>query len=213
MSGAPTTLAGTQVTRRRRRHDLRHAELHRLRPERERLLQHRARAARRGARRAARGGRAHLPCARIRDHIARPCSRGSTRPWTTGAGRPSRPARKRAQDEVASVKRKLGPEIGSLFDEGFMQAAEQAAVNELATKRSGLDFLALVVEHPSADPRGDQRAAPRGVGARAAAEPARAHGFPDRAGDLLRVCGVLDQSTRVTLFSVYTVRVTSCKPV
>ena len=40
---------------------------------------------------------------------------------------------------------KLGPEIGSLFDEGFMQAAEQAAVNELATKRSGLDFLALVV--------------------------------------------------------------------
>ena len=32
-----------------------------------------------------------------------------------------------------------------LFDEGFMQAAEQAAVNELATKRSGLDFLALVV--------------------------------------------------------------------
>jgi hypothetical protein len=54
-------------------------------------------------------------------------------------------ARKRAQDEVASVKRKLGPEIGLLFNEGFMQAAEQAAVNELATKRSGLDFLALVV--------------------------------------------------------------------
>jgi hypothetical protein len=54
-------------------------------------------------------------------------------------------ARKRAQDEVASVKRKLGSEIGLLFNEGFMQAAEQAAVNELATKRSGLDFLALVV--------------------------------------------------------------------
>lgn len=54
-------------------------------------------------------------------------------------------ARKRAQDEVASVKRKLGPEIGLLFNEGFMHAAEQAAVNELATKRSGLDFLALVV--------------------------------------------------------------------
>mgnify|MGYP004110755835 CR=1 FL=1 len=54
-------------------------------------------------------------------------------------------ARKRAQEEVASVKLKLGPEIGLLFNEGFMQAAEQAAVNELATKRSGLDFLALVV--------------------------------------------------------------------
>ena len=55
-------------------------------------------------------------------------------------------ARRRAQEEVAAVKQKLGPEIGTLFDEGFMQAAEQAAVNELATKRSGLDFLALVVD-------------------------------------------------------------------
>jgi len=55
-------------------------------------------------------------------------------------------ARRRAQEEVAAVKTKLGPEIGMLFDEGFMQAAEQAAVNELATKRSGLDFLALVVD-------------------------------------------------------------------
>jgi hypothetical protein len=55
-------------------------------------------------------------------------------------------ARRRAQEEVAAVKAKLGPEIGMLFDEGFMQAAEQAAVNELATKRSGLDFLALVVD-------------------------------------------------------------------
>ena len=55
-------------------------------------------------------------------------------------------ARQRAQEEVAAVKRKLGPEIGTLFDEGFMKAAEQAAVNELATKRSGLDFVALVVD-------------------------------------------------------------------
>ena len=55
-------------------------------------------------------------------------------------------ARRRAQEEVAAVKRKLGPEIGTLFDEGFMKAAEQAAVNELATKRSGLDFVALVVD-------------------------------------------------------------------
>jgi len=54
-------------------------------------------------------------------------------------------ARKRAHADVASVRERLGPEIGKLFDEGFMQAAEQAAVNELATKRSGLDFLALVV--------------------------------------------------------------------
>lgn len=55
-------------------------------------------------------------------------------------------ARRRAQEEVAAIKLKLGPEVGSLFNEGFMQAAEQAAVNELATKRSGLDFLALVVD-------------------------------------------------------------------
>ncbi len=54
-------------------------------------------------------------------------------------------ARKRAHADVASIKERLGPEIGTLFDEGFMRAAEQAAVNELATKRSGLDFLALVV--------------------------------------------------------------------
>ena len=54
-------------------------------------------------------------------------------------------ARKRAQEEVASAKAKLGPALGSLFDQGFVQAAEHAAVNELATKRSGLDFLALVV--------------------------------------------------------------------
>ena len=54
-------------------------------------------------------------------------------------------ARKRAHADVASVRERLGSEIGKLFDEGFMQAAEQAAVNELATKRSGLDFLALVV--------------------------------------------------------------------
>ena len=55
-------------------------------------------------------------------------------------------ARRRAHEEVAAVKQKLGPEIGTLFDDGFMKAAEQAAVNELATKRSGLDFVALVVD-------------------------------------------------------------------
>lgn len=39
----------------------------------------------------------------------------------------------------------LDPALGGLFDDGFVHAAEHAAVSELATKRSGLDFLALVV--------------------------------------------------------------------
>jgi hypothetical protein len=47
--------------------------------------------------------------------------------------------------EAAHDEQLAADELGSLFDQGFVQAAEQAAVNELATKRSGLDFLALVV--------------------------------------------------------------------
>ena len=54
-------------------------------------------------------------------------------------------ARKRAQEEVASIRERLGPDVATLFDQQFVHAAEHAAVNELATKRSGLDFLALVV--------------------------------------------------------------------
>lgn len=54
-------------------------------------------------------------------------------------------ARKRAQEEVASIRERLGPDVSTLFDQGFVHAAEHAAVNELAIKRSGLDFLALVV--------------------------------------------------------------------
>jgi len=54
-------------------------------------------------------------------------------------------ARRKAQEEVSAIKARLGPELDSLVNSAFVQAAEQAAVNELATKRSGLDFLALVV--------------------------------------------------------------------
>jgi len=54
-------------------------------------------------------------------------------------------AKSGARAEFAVLKEVHGPAIGALFTEGFMHAAEHAAVSELATKRSGLDFLALVV--------------------------------------------------------------------
>ena len=54
-------------------------------------------------------------------------------------------ARLRAQEEVSKMKKRLGGEVESILNSGFLHAAEQAAVQELATKRSGLDFLALVV--------------------------------------------------------------------
>jgi hypothetical protein len=54
-------------------------------------------------------------------------------------------ARRKAQAEVSAIKARLGPELDSLVNSAFVHAAEHAAVSELATKRSGLDFLALVV--------------------------------------------------------------------
>ena len=54
-------------------------------------------------------------------------------------------AKSGARAEVVALKKLHGDVIGGLFTEGFMHAAEHAAVSELATKRSGLDFLALVV--------------------------------------------------------------------
>ena len=55
-------------------------------------------------------------------------------------------ARSGARTRVAELKATHGEQLGALFTEGFVHAAEHAAVSELATKRSGLDFLALVVD-------------------------------------------------------------------
>ncbi len=54
-------------------------------------------------------------------------------------------ARSKARARVSELKKLHGEVLGALFTEGFEHAAEHAAVSELATKRSGLDFLALVV--------------------------------------------------------------------
>ena len=54
-------------------------------------------------------------------------------------------ARSKARTRVSELKKLHGDALGGLFSEGFVHAAEHAAVSELATKRSGLDFLALVV--------------------------------------------------------------------
>ena len=54
-------------------------------------------------------------------------------------------ARSRAREHVAALKKLHGEALAGLLTEGFVHAAEHAAVSELATKRSGLDFLALVV--------------------------------------------------------------------
>ena len=54
-------------------------------------------------------------------------------------------ARRKAKDGVDAIKKLHGKAVGDVITEGFVHAAEHAAVSELATKRSGLDFLALVV--------------------------------------------------------------------
>ena len=54
-------------------------------------------------------------------------------------------ARSAARARVSELKKLHGETLGDLFTEGFVHAAEHVAVNELARKRSGLDFLALVV--------------------------------------------------------------------
>jgi hypothetical protein len=54
-------------------------------------------------------------------------------------------ARRKAKDGVEAIKKLHGEAVGDIITEGFVHAAEHAAVSELATKRSGLDFLALVV--------------------------------------------------------------------
>lgn len=55
-------------------------------------------------------------------------------------------ARSAARARVDELKKLHGDALGDLFTDAFVHAAEHAAVNELATKRSGLDFLALVVD-------------------------------------------------------------------
>jgi len=54
-------------------------------------------------------------------------------------------ARKKAQEGVDAIRKLHGDAVGDIVTEGFVHAAEHAAVTELASKRSGLDFLALVV--------------------------------------------------------------------
>ena len=54
-------------------------------------------------------------------------------------------ARSRAREHVGALRKLHGDALTGVFTEGFVHAAEHAAVSELATKRSGLDFLALVV--------------------------------------------------------------------
>lgn len=55
-------------------------------------------------------------------------------------------ARSVARLRVAELKKLHGDALGTLFTDAFVHAAEHAAVNELDTKRSGLDFVALVVD-------------------------------------------------------------------
>lgn len=54
-------------------------------------------------------------------------------------------ARSKARARVSQLKELHGEALGGLFTEGFVHSAEHAAASELATKRSGIDFLALVV--------------------------------------------------------------------
>jgi hypothetical protein len=54
-------------------------------------------------------------------------------------------ARQKAKDGVEAIRKLHGDAVGDIITEGFVHAAEHAAVRELASKRSGLDFLALVV--------------------------------------------------------------------
>ena len=56
----------------------------------------------------------------------------------------ARSAREKARDAVAKLVT-VKPELSGLLDESFMREAERTAVEELANKRSSLDFLALLV--------------------------------------------------------------------
>ena len=53
-------------------------------------------------------------------------------------------AREKARDAVAKLV-SVRPELSGLLDESFVREAERTAVEELANKRSSLDFLALLV--------------------------------------------------------------------
>jgi len=54
-------------------------------------------------------------------------------------------ARQKAKEGVEAIKKLHGDAVGDVITEGFVHAAEHAAVRDLASTRSGLDFLALVV--------------------------------------------------------------------
>ena len=56
----------------------------------------------------------------------------------------ARSAREKARDAVAKLVA-VRPELSGLLDESFVREAERTAVEELANKRSSLDFLALLV--------------------------------------------------------------------
>jgi hypothetical protein len=56
----------------------------------------------------------------------------------------ARSARTKARDAVAKLV-EIKPELSGLLDESFVREAERTAVEELANKRSSLDFLALLV--------------------------------------------------------------------
>lgn len=53
-------------------------------------------------------------------------------------------AREKAREAVAKLA-KTNSELSELLDESFLREAERTAVEELANKRSSLDFLALLV--------------------------------------------------------------------
>ena len=53
-------------------------------------------------------------------------------------------AREKAREAVAKLVA-VKPELSGLLDESFVREAERTAVEELANKRSSLDFLALLV--------------------------------------------------------------------
>ena len=56
----------------------------------------------------------------------------------------ARSARTKARDAVAKLV-EVRPELSGLLDDSFVRDAERTAVEELANKRSSLDFLALLV--------------------------------------------------------------------
>ena len=56
-------------------------------------------------------------------------------------------ARSKARARVSELKEQHGPALGGLFSDGFVHAAEHAAVSELATKRSGLLSRSFIGNH------------------------------------------------------------------